>query len=106
MLARRVLSRLDKAKAAAQQRQFIDDAAVAALDKELRRWATEPVDPLRLLARLEQYERAGSASDASSWPTIAELSGLFDRVRRAAARRKDSTSIIATPMCGSSWPAI
>ena len=29
MLARRVLTRLDKAKAEAQQRQFIDDAAVA-----------------------------------------------------------------------------
>jgi hypothetical protein len=62
LLALRVLERLAHAKAMLPQASFVGEGPLAALDRELRYWAAEPVDATQLLGRLEEFEQSGLVS--------------------------------------------
>jgi hypothetical protein len=64
-LARRVLSRLDRASLDETQRRFVASGPVAMLCRELQRLADGPVEPRQLLVDLERFEQTGLPSDGA-----------------------------------------
>jgi hypothetical protein len=63
-LARRVLDRFARVPMKAQQRQFLAQGPLAVLGRELRRLSSEPVRLDEVLRHVEQFERAGTPSNA------------------------------------------
>ncbi len=69
-LAQEVLSRLSDQQLTTEQRDFIAREPMASLRRELRPWATGPVDLNTLLALVERYEQQGGLRYAAA---IAQL---------------------------------
>ncbi|WP_148076117.1 hypothetical protein [Bythopirellula goksoeyrii] len=69
-LAQEVLSRLADSRLTEQQQEFIAREPLASLGRELRPWATGPVELNTLLALLERYEAQGGHRYAAA---IAQL---------------------------------
>ena len=63
-VARRVLARLESPGLDATQRRFAESGPVQSLRAHLQHWAVESVDSGRLLADIEQFERAGRSDVA------------------------------------------
>ena len=63
-LARRILRRMHATHLSPKQSAMLAQAPVAAVDRDLRQWATSPVDLAALLARMEEHERFALSADA------------------------------------------
>lgn len=65
-LVRRFLVRLDSPALTPSQRALVRETEFRQLISALRPWASEPLDELELLDKLERYEQSGTASDAKA----------------------------------------
>lgn len=63
-LAKRVLKRIDSPQLTESQAEVFRNPPFESFSQELRRWASEPVDYLRLLDDIEVYERSRTTGDA------------------------------------------
>ena len=74
-IAKRVLKRIDSPQLSATQVDVFEKSPFEEFSLELRRWASEPVDYLRLLDQIEDYERTGSSDSSRA------IAGCYDVVR-------------------------
>jgi|GEM_PF-1521436 len=59
LLAQQVLARMDDSRLTASQRKFLAAEPMLSLRRQLRRWATGPVDLQKLAGWIEGYEQTG-----------------------------------------------
>ena len=64
--AKRILKRIESPQLSTEQIAVFQATPFAEFILELRRWASEPIDYLRLLDQIEEYERTGSTESATN----------------------------------------
>ncbi len=74
-VAKRVLKRIDSPQMSESQVEVFQKSPFEEFSLELRRWASEPVDYLRLLDQIEEYERTASTESAQA------IAGCYEVVR-------------------------
>lgn len=74
-IAKRVLKRIDTNQLTESQAAIFGKSPFQEFSLELRRWAAEPVDYLRLLEHVESYEQSGSVADSQA------IAAVYDVVR-------------------------
>lgn len=65
-LARQILKRLSPRGLDPDQQRFINSGPVAALGRQLRAWAADPVDTAEVMRHVETYEATGLPGDAQA----------------------------------------